>query len=140
MGKYSNRDINESQAKTVTKAKISYGDCDLEYSDKEYKITFEVLIKLIKSVIGENDISLLNCGKNTSHVLIVVEDGDQKGGSFYDFSNRTAFNMTQNWAGMIEDIIEMHKEMNEDMFSETLYNREKDPDYMEEDEWRRHID
>lgn len=119
---------------------IKYGDADLNYSDQEYQISFEALIKIIKSIVGENDIGLLNCGKNNDHILIIVEDGNQRGGGFYDFKNRLAFNLTENWGDAIDRVVQVVKKTH-DLFSETLYNQEKkDCDLLSEDEWRNHID
>lgn len=100
----------------------------LDYSDEIYKISFEALMKFIMSMLDENAEIIIKPPTSTVHtalVMITVKNSNQNGGCFYDFKDREAYQMTQNWASVLDKILQDKVNESVSAFSEEAYNLEK---------------
>lgn len=99
----------------------------LDYSDKTYKISFEALMKFILSFMT-NDSSITMTQQSSIYnqlIMITVKSGIHSGGCFYDFKDRESYHMTQNWATVLDSILEEKINESVSSFSEEAYNAEK---------------
>lgn len=122
-------------ANNTKKPKGNYGKPNIDYEDKDYKISLEALLRLLKTYVKEGDL-ILSSTTDKNHLFIDCENADSElsGGGFYDLKNRVAFNLTSNWADLIDDIMCTNTNT---LFAENLYNKDKykDLDLMTEEDW-----
>jgi len=114
----------------------NYGSANIDYSDKTYKISYEALTKFILTIIANGEITVQNSTKTYSHLIFIkVDNCENCGGCFYDFKDREAYGMTENWATLLDHILEEKINESVGMFSEEAYNAEKSCDGITKAMW-----
>lgn len=103
-----------------------YGYIDHPISEKDYKISFEALIKFITVLTNGNQINLEYLSKVDRSLMIVsVSEGDNCGGCYYDWNSKEAHGMSQHWAIELDTLIKNKTKQSLSLFSEEAYKTEK---------------